>query len=148
MTPVPKPRPGRPPASEDDAVPPKLSGGRLLSAISTAIVGMLREFYGRGPMRAKTYAIDDIIVVVMRDSGYSAIERRPPTTGLTARVLLVSKPRSQRHADGRRVPQWTSTSSALLPDGLVLRSPARAYFRELVVHPVSSLGHASRTLPL
>lgn len=71
---MPKPRPGPPPASDDDA-PPRLSGGRLLSAISTAIVGMLREYYGRGPMRAKTYAIDDIIVVVMRDSGYSAIEQ-------------------------------------------------------------------------
>jgi uncharacterized protein YbcI len=58
-----------------DAAEPKLTGGRLLSAISNSIVALLREHYGRGPMKAKTYALDDIIVVVMRESGYSAIER-------------------------------------------------------------------------
>ena len=40
-----------------------LVGGHLLAAISTSIVGILRDHYGRGPMRAKTYALDDIIVV-------------------------------------------------------------------------------------
>jgi len=29
------------------------AGGRLLTAISTSIVGILRDHYGRGPMRAK-----------------------------------------------------------------------------------------------
>lgn len=55
--------------------PAKLAGGQLLAAISMSFVAMLREFYGRGPMKAKTYALDDIIVIVMRDSGYSAIEQ-------------------------------------------------------------------------
>ena len=32
-----------------------LGGGHLLAAISTSIVGILREHYGRGPMKAKTY---------------------------------------------------------------------------------------------
>jgi len=53
----------------------RLAGGQLLAAISTSFVAMLREFYGRGPMKAKTYALDDIIIVVMRESGYSAIEQ-------------------------------------------------------------------------
>jgi uncharacterized protein YbcI len=44
----------------------RLAGGHLLAAISTSIVGILRDHYGRGPMKAKTYALDDIIVVVMR----------------------------------------------------------------------------------
>ena len=48
-----------------------LTGGHLLAAISTSIVGMLHEHYGRGPMKAKTYALDDIIVVVMRGSGFT-----------------------------------------------------------------------------
>ncbi len=37
-----------------------LSGGNLLAAISTSIVGMMHEHYGRGPMKAKTYALDDL----------------------------------------------------------------------------------------
>lgn len=46
-----------------------------MAAISTSIVGILREHYGRGPMKAKTYALDDIIVVVMRGSGFTALEQ-------------------------------------------------------------------------
>jgi len=52
-----------------------LGGGQLLAAISTAIVGILREHYGRGPMKAKTYALDDLIVVVMRGSGFTPLEQ-------------------------------------------------------------------------
>lgn len=52
-----------------------LSGGKLLAAISTSIVAILREHYGRGPMKAKTYALDDIIVVVMRGSGFTPLEQ-------------------------------------------------------------------------
>lgn len=52
-----------------------LTGGHLLSAISTAIVALLREHYGRGPMRAKTYVNDDLIVVVMRGAGFTALEQ-------------------------------------------------------------------------
>ena len=52
-----------------------LGGGHLLAAISTSIVGILREHYGRGPMKAKTYALDDIIVVVMRGSGFTPLEQ-------------------------------------------------------------------------
>jgi uncharacterized protein YbcI len=53
----------------------ELGGGRLLAAISTKIVAILREHYGRGPTRAKTYALDDLIVVVMRGSGFTPLEQ-------------------------------------------------------------------------
>jgi uncharacterized protein YbcI len=52
-----------------------LSGGQLLATISTSIVAIIREHYGRGPMQAKTYALDDIIVVVMRGTGFTALEQ-------------------------------------------------------------------------
>jgi uncharacterized protein YbcI len=52
-----------------------LAGGQLLAAISTAIVAILRDRYGRGPMKAKTYVLDDIIVVVMRGSGFTPFEQ-------------------------------------------------------------------------
>jgi uncharacterized protein YbcI len=52
-----------------------LTGGHLLAAISTAIVSTLRERYGRGPMRAKTYVLDDIVMVVLRGSGFTELEQ-------------------------------------------------------------------------
>jgi uncharacterized protein YbcI len=54
---------------------PHLVGGHLLAAISTSVVRILREHYGRGPMKAKTYALDDIIIVVMRGSGFTPLEQ-------------------------------------------------------------------------
>ncbi|MGZ4297040.1 MAG: Na-translocating system protein MpsC family protein [Solirubrobacteraceae bacterium] len=47
----------------------------MLSEISTGIVKMLREHYGRGPIKAKTYALDDIIVCVLRGSGFTPLEQ-------------------------------------------------------------------------
>src|SRR5437763_17118368 len=64
-----------------------LGGGHLLAAISSSIVGILREHYGRGPMRAKTYALDDIIVVVMRGSGFTALEQTIMDSGEAHRVI-------------------------------------------------------------
>jgi uncharacterized protein YbcI len=53
----------------------RLTGGVLLAAISTSIVKLVREHYGRGPIKAKTYALDDIIVCVMRGSGFTPLEK-------------------------------------------------------------------------
>ena len=66
-----------------------LAGGHLLTAISTSIVGILREHYGRGPMKAKTYALDDIIVVVMRGSGFTPLEQTIMDSGEPARVVAM-----------------------------------------------------------
>jgi uncharacterized protein YbcI len=64
-----------------------LAGGQLLAAISTSIVQILREHYGRGPMKAKTYAIDDIIVVVMRGSGFTPLEQTIMDSGEPERIV-------------------------------------------------------------
>jgi uncharacterized protein YbcI len=64
-----------------------LAGGQLLSAISTAFVGMLRENYGRGPMKAKTYALDDLVAVVMRGSGFTPLEKTIMDSGHPERVV-------------------------------------------------------------
>ena len=64
-----------------------LEGGQLLAAISTRIVAFLREHYGRGPMRAKTYALDDLIVVVMRGSGFTPLEKTIMESGEPDRVV-------------------------------------------------------------
>jgi uncharacterized protein YbcI len=78
--------------AEADAKPTgraPLGGGHLLAAISTRIVGILREHYGRGPMRAKTYALDDIIVVVMRGSGFTPLEQTIMDSGEPDRVIAM-----------------------------------------------------------
>src|SRR5207245_10363692 len=56
---------------------------------STSIVGILREYYGRGPMKAKTYVLDDIIVVVMRGSGFTPLEQTIMNSGEPDRVIAM-----------------------------------------------------------
>jgi uncharacterized protein YbcI len=73
--------------AETGQVKPPLTGGQLLAAISNSIVGILREHYGRGPMKAKTYALDDIIVVVMRGSGFTPLEQTIMDSGAPDRVV-------------------------------------------------------------
>jgi uncharacterized protein YbcI len=75
------------PAAE--RAPAPLAGGQLLAAISTGIVAILREHYGRGPMKAKTYALDDIIVVVMRGSGFTPLEQTIMDSGAPDRVVAM-----------------------------------------------------------
>ena len=72
-----------------DARSTRLAGGHLLAAISTSIVAILRDSYGRGPMRAKTYVLDDIIVVVMRGSGFTPLEQTIMNSGEPERVIAM-----------------------------------------------------------
>jgi uncharacterized protein YbcI len=74
-------------ASPGDVETTPLSGGKLLAEISTRIVAILRDHYGRGPMKAKTYALDDIIVVVMRGSGFTPLEKTIMDSGQPDRVV-------------------------------------------------------------
>ncbi len=75
--------------AEEEGQPTPLAGGNLLAAISTSIVGILRDHYGRGPMKAKTYALDDIIVVVMRGSGFTPLEQTIMDSGDPERVVAM-----------------------------------------------------------
>jgi uncharacterized protein YbcI len=72
-----------------ESSPAPLAGGKLLAAISNQIVAILRERYGRGPMKAKTYALDDIIVVVMRGSGFTPLEQTIMDSGEPDRVVAM-----------------------------------------------------------
>src|SRR6202453_2107761 len=49
-------------------------GGDVLTAISDGMVALLKEFYGRGPTRAKSYYEDDLVVCVLR-GGFSRVEQ-------------------------------------------------------------------------
>jgi uncharacterized protein YbcI len=63
-----------------------LVGGRLLAEITNRIVALMREHYGRGPIKAKTYVLDNLIVCVLSD-GFTAIERTMVEGGEPNRVL-------------------------------------------------------------
>jgi uncharacterized protein YbcI len=66
--------------------PHALVGGRLLAEITNRIVALMREHYGRGPIKAKTYVLDNLIVCVLSD-GFTAIERTMVEGGEPNRVL-------------------------------------------------------------
>ena len=57
-----------------DAHTKPASHGDVLTAISDGIVGLLKEFYGRGPTRAKSYYEDDLVVCLLR-GGFSRVEQ-------------------------------------------------------------------------
>ena len=46
----------------------------MLTAISDGMVALLKEFYGRGPTRTKSYYEDDLVVCLLR-GGFSRVEQ-------------------------------------------------------------------------
>src|SRR5215218_8968591 len=48
--------------------PDQRSLGQMRSTISTEIVRLQAEYYGKGPTKAKTYIVEDLVVVVLEES--------------------------------------------------------------------------------
>ncbi|HYC80164.1 MAG TPA: Na-translocating system protein MpsC family protein [Solirubrobacterales bacterium] len=48
------------------------SGDSLLAAISREMVRAMKQYYGRGPTKAKSYLFDDLLFVVMRGGALQA----------------------------------------------------------------------------
>jgi uncharacterized protein YbcI len=48
--------------------------GEVLAGISSGMVRLYRDHFGKGPTKAKTYALDDLVICVMRD-GLSPAEK-------------------------------------------------------------------------
>ena len=86
--------------------------GEVLTAISDGMVALLKEFYGRGPTRTKSYYEDDLVVCVLR-GGFSRVEQTLLDGGRGASVINqrmefqeVMRDRFDaviEHATGRRV---------------------------------------------
>ncbi len=60
--------------------------GDVLTAISDGMVALLKEFYGRGPTRTKSYYEDDLVVCVLR-GGFSRVEQTLLDGGRGAAVI-------------------------------------------------------------
>ena len=58
----------------------------MLTAISDGMVSLLKEFYGRGPTRTKTYYEDDLVVCLLR-GGFSRVEQTLLEGGRGASVI-------------------------------------------------------------
>jgi uncharacterized protein YbcI len=48
--------------------------GEVRTAISDGVVALMKEFYGTGPTRAKTYVMDDLVVCILR-GGFTRVEQ-------------------------------------------------------------------------
>jgi uncharacterized protein YbcI len=53
---------------------PATAQGDVRTAISDGLVGLLKEYYGRGPEQAKTYVHDDLVVCLLR-GGFTPVEQ-------------------------------------------------------------------------
>ena len=60
--------------------------GDVLTAISDGMVALLKEFYGYGPARAKSYYQDDLVVCLLR-GGFSQVEKTLLEGGRGAAVI-------------------------------------------------------------
>jgi uncharacterized protein YbcI len=81
--------------------------GERLAAISSAIVTIFAEYYGRGPTKAKTYAFDNYLVTVLEDI-LTTVERTLVDRGEEDLVRKVRLTFQQATAD-----RFTSEVSAI-----------------------------------
>ena len=62
-------------ASDQTAEPTSASApGDVRTAISDGLVALLKDYYGRGPEKTKTYVYDDLVVCLLR-GGFTRVEQ-------------------------------------------------------------------------
>ena len=54
--------------------------GETLAEISNALVGLHKRYYGKGPVRAKTFLIDNTVLCLL-EGGFTIVERTLIDTG-------------------------------------------------------------------
>jgi uncharacterized protein YbcI len=69
--------------------------GEMKSMISSEIVRLQAEYYGKGPTRAKTYIVDDLVVVVLEES-FTRAERTLAERGEREAIQNIRR-RFQQH---------------------------------------------------
>ena len=91
---------------------PITASGDVRTEISDGLVALLKDFYGRGPERAKTYVHDDLVVCLLR-GGFTRVEQTLLEGGhgddvIRQRMIFQAVMRHRfeqvvEHATGRRV---------------------------------------------
>ena len=65
----------------------RVARSEVLTAVSDGIVALFKEFYGKGPTRAKTYYEDDLVVCLLR-GGFTRVEETLRDAGRGHEVIL------------------------------------------------------------
>lgn len=68
---------------------PGLTGPQQLAAISTSLAALQREHYGRQSTKVRAYAVEDMIVVVMRPMSSTPLEKTLADGGRPDSVLAM-----------------------------------------------------------
>ncbi len=55
--------------------------GEQLAAVTNGIVRLFRDYYGRGPTKAKSYLMDDRIIMCVLEESMTKVERTLADTG-------------------------------------------------------------------
>jgi uncharacterized protein YbcI len=63
--------------------------GEQLAAVTNGIVQLFREYYGRGPNKAKSYLLDERIVVCVLEDTMTTVEQTLVKSGHNAMVRQV-----------------------------------------------------------
>lgn len=98
--------------------------GEQLAAVTNGIVGLFREYYGRGPKRAKSYLLDDRILMCVLEDTMTTVEHTLVRTG-----------------EGRKVRDVRLTfQEAMAPEFMrvvaeALGREVRAYHSQLILEP-------------
>jgi uncharacterized protein YbcI len=72
--------------------------GEVRATISTEIVRLQAEYYGKGPTRAKTYIAEDLVVVVLEES-FTRAEKTLAERGETDAIEHIRRRFQQQMAD-------------------------------------------------
>jgi uncharacterized protein YbcI len=98
-------------------------GGSLRMALSNAMVGLKKQYYGKGPSRARSYLMDEYVLVVME----GGLTRSEETLLAAGQADLV---RNYRLAFQETVTQTTTQAVEELTGRKVL-----SYHSQIVFHP-------------
>jgi uncharacterized protein YbcI len=72
--------------------------GETRATISKAIVRLQAEYYGKGPTKAKTYIVDDLVVVVLEES-FTRAEKTLAKRGEREAIQHIRRRFQQQMAD-------------------------------------------------
>jgi uncharacterized protein YbcI len=62
--------------------------GDVLARVTDALVGLHKEYYGKGPTKAKTFLVDSTLVCLL-EGGFTVVERTLIDAGRASAVLDV-----------------------------------------------------------
>ncbi len=77
---------------------PQKSLGEMRATISREMVRLQAEYYGKGPTRAKTYIVDDLVVVVLEES-FTRAEKTLAERGEREAIQHIRRRFQQQMAD-------------------------------------------------